>query len=497
MVIKQNAKRFSKRIIALFIALIMCIPLTVTSFAGYNGGGGGILDLPLSDAPTSASGFAASFQGYRIYMADFNTGKVMKNSNGTYMVKDLTSHTFSLGNVTYMGNMLHTDPTANVGAIKRKQVNFYNPNDGTHPGCMPYPMTSKDDTYTGRGNDFRTWMENKAEHSKPAWDGMTYDPTKINAELLVLNYLGNEARTKMLSGKAKLVIEPTWVVPLWTAYVSPGSKLYEEYSKKYTHKDGSSNVAFFTNQVFYGTEYESTKQLDGDGEIKFVGGQHGFMQYATDAAIKTGFHLTKDDKEFGLRAPNKAQINDNWTYRHFDNITNNHLGFLLHIYEGQRNPVIHTYDIINNPKDPAPAEPPTDLTKGDITIVKLYMNAWKDKSGSYMGLEPAQPNAMFTQSNTTNSIVISDETGDNKPGYNVVSWYVSTEAPKTDLKISDWVQFTKGEKALKDVFAIPGINGKNGTNGIYATQYYPVSGEKNGVTAPSLATGNYDENAKK
>ncbi len=204
-----------------------------------------------------------------------------------------------------------------------------------------------------------------------------------------------------------------------------------------------------------------------------------------------GFKAFRECSDFGrFSNAGGAKINNT----DYDTIEN-YLGMMTITFK--ENPVIHTYDIINNPKDPAPAEPPTDLTKGDITIVKLYMNAWKDKSGSYMGLEPAQPNAMFTQSNTTNSIVVSDETGDNKPGYNVVSWYVSTEAPKTDLKISDWVQFTKGEKALKDVFAIPGINGKNGTNGIYATQYYPVSGEKNGVTASSLATGNYDENAKK
>ncbi len=311
-------------LISVLMALLMCIPLAVTSFA-YNGDGEVIEGLP-SEGVSVNLGWAYKYSGYRIYLADYNTGKLLSDSYG-YLVTDILNKEHDYNSATYNSKSAYghftvrTDLSANITDIYTQ----------TMPSSMPEPMLG---SYKGQGKELREWMTAKAKSSD--WTGKKYFENYTNAELLVYNYLGEEASEKLSAGKAKLVAEPVQVIPLWTNYLySSADAAYRGYSNYRTNS--LNQKSYFINARFYGTYYESLKELDGKGAYKFDGYSHGFMMPVTEAMI-VAFFLDKD--EFGLKAPTESQINSPNTYKHADKIGN--IGFGLHIYDVTGTPTLTT-----------------------------------------------------------------------------------------------------------------------------------------------------------
>lgn len=302
-------------LISVLMALLMCIPLAVTSFA-YNGDGEVIEGLP-SEKVSVDIGWGYKNSGYRIYLVDYHTGKLLSDSYG-YLVTDILNKEHDYNSATYNSKSAYghytvrTDLSANITDIYTQ----------TMPSSMPIPMLS---SYKGQGKELRAWMTAKAKSSD--WTGKKYFENYTNAELLVYNYLGEEASEKLSAGKAKLVAEPVQVIPLWTSYLSSSADAaYRKYPNYKTNSKGEKS--YFINARFYGTYYESLKELDGTGAYKFSGHSHGFMMSVTTPMI-VAFYLDKD--EFGLKAPTEDQISSPNTYKHADKIGN--IGFALHIYD--------------------------------------------------------------------------------------------------------------------------------------------------------------------
>ncbi len=302
-------------LISVLMALLMCIPLSVTSFA-YNGDGEVIEGLP-SEKVSVDIGWGYKNSGYRIYLVDYNTGKLLSDSDG-YLVTDILNKEHNYNSATYNSKSAYghytvrTDLSANITEILTQ----------TMPSSMPLPMLG---SYKGQGKELRAWMTAKAKSTD--WTGKKYFENYTNAALLVYNYLGEEASEKLAAGKAKLVVEPVHVIPLWTNYLySSADAAYRKYPNYNTNSSGKKS--YFINARFYGTYYESLKELDGTGAYKFSGYSHGFMSTVTKSMI-VAFYLDKD--EFGLKAPTESQINSPNTYKHADKIGN--IGFGLHIYD--------------------------------------------------------------------------------------------------------------------------------------------------------------------
>ena len=378
-------------------AIVICLftftlLLTQQAFALYNGDGSNKdMDVLYGSAP----GYEDCNGGYRIYLTDKNTGKLKYNSYGKPFVFDIVDTEFKTWNLTDYYYGLRTDPDVNLTSIKRvTDLKTYG---------MPYPLIWNGSVFTEGGTKLHQWMITET----------TYNGDKVqNIVKLIDIYFLDEGVATVQDGTTTVVIEPLYNLPLYFNYSDgdlAGTGVGNEWKGKKT---------FYTGERMYGTFYDSVKSIQ---KYNVTGSNpHATTGGWVEAIISgAGDALKLERDEFAgkfVQPPARSSS----AYIGYNQLGDK--GYGMHAYTLNPGGLINTYDPDPTPpiKVPAPAETPSDPknNKGEVTIVKVYGDYYKDASGKIIAIENV---GQFIRKQTTNRVIITDET--TLTGYSVVDWY--------------------------------------------------------------------------
>ena len=422
----MKIKQFLKRIVAATLAATtMLTSFSIEAFAGYDGTGTGSQGYTYGTLP----GMRDGRWGYRFALVDAKTGKVQKGSDGEYLVRDWVqiekgSSDAILMENAYTLNTVRTDKT-DLGYIEKK-YGFYS--------SQPAPVESDDKgNWIGKGEAIKTWLtdpEGCLLKNGKKTDWLSY---------IVKDFFGEDSNNKVIKGQYKLVLEPTYLIPLYSDYVTGeaakdvyGNGNYSEIVEKKNGEVVSRKYSSYSGVYFYGTYAESIQALydlsSGSvpgAKIIAVAGGGGYQSLAVRITAKC---MYIEEKEFNLTPPTDFS-NDYIAWIRQIGGGYNHalgnLGYGIHIY-GVENAPINTYDVDKNPDKPALAEKPTEekSNTGNVTIYKVYGQVRRDPStNKAVDIENISE---FIREDCTNSIIIEDE--EDKSGYKVVAWTADTHA---------------------------------------------------------------------
>lgn len=197
-----------------------------------------------------------------------------------------------------------------------------------------------------------------------------------------------------------------------------------EYCGVYFRSDGT--VTECTNKIYYGTFYDWVCHQSR------IQGTNGFIGVYKKLI---GESLQLESAALGLTSPSKTIDN---SYITIDALGSQ--GYGIHLYSsGLLGKPIHTYDVDNNPTEPAKPETPKPEKQndGESTIVKVYGDVYGEDSKYYH----IKHTGTFVETGTTEDVIIQDEY--DKTKYRLTKWVVtSSTSDKTDIKATDWVKVT-------------------------------------------------------
>lgn len=432
----MKIKQFLKRAVATCLTVATLLTsFSVEAFADYNGTGGGTQSYTFGTIP----GTMDNHWGYRFALVDSTTGAVQKDATGEYLVKDWVqfaedSNVDIRVSSAYKLNRVRTDFDTDLGYIY-KRYGFYS--------SMPAPVSTNSETHAweGHGEELRAWL------TDPEGCLLTNGKRTQWMQMIIGQLFGTAQYDKVKTGKYKVVVEPTYLIPLYSDYVVDpvdvyGNGNYSKVVKK--DKDGnviSTKYSSFSGKWFYGTYVESIKAFYdlGCGNIpgvptKAVTGGGGYQSLAVRITAKC---MYLEEEDFGLVPPTDFSYEFlawiRWTAGGSNNKLGN-LGYGLHIYTlGDSS--ISTYDVDTKPEIPALAEKPTDEkgNKGKVTIYKVYGQIRRDPdTDKAYEIEHVDT---FIRESCINNIIIEDEI--DKSGYQVAAWTADTYSYK------NW-QYTSG-----------------------------------------------------
>ncbi len=417
----MKIKQVFKRVVAgLLTAATVLTSISLPAFATppYNGDGGGKTYFTVGTIP----GTSEINWGYRFAIVDPKTGKVQDDGYGGYLVADQVQveqnkGTDQLMNAAYQDNFVRTDINTNLGTVTRHYEWF---------SGEPTPITTSGGSWVGQGAAFKDWMTAKDGCVLSNGKKMTW------AEYICYDFFGEQVRDDLFAGKYKLVIEPIYLIPLYTDYIASyvtdiyGNLNYHSIKDKNT---GKYKYSSFSGRYYFGTYAGSLKALYNLPTLmnnsNATGGSGGYQSLAVRASAKC-MYLDADDDDLGLNeAPDLTDYYIallRWSASQ-GGYTLGKDGYGIHILtpDTPKDQPIHTYDIktIPNPTVPAPSEEPKEEngTTGKLTIYKVYGEECRNPETGKTKIMNIQ---YFATEGCTKQVVVMDEK--DTTGYELVAW---------------------------------------------------------------------------
>lgn len=496
-------KTLISRVLVFIIALIMtltCLPLGgLIAYADNSSGTGD------SEGWTVASGELSIWQnntGVRLYLVDASGGpgslKVVPFTyNGTQYdlldIWDPNYKTVSGGDLKFMYGVRVGSTSQSLSALTITYNTLIN-------AGLSSPDYVSDSPWTVSGSGFHSWMTSKSPGQ-----------TNINMAIVVFGFMADKNIDiyKRINKNYYLIAEPLVCMPAYAdkKYDESGYRgtvvgTWYDYMRFNNGSNGGWSAAkarSFANGFKLGVDPPNLDPEDPEYDVKYA----AYTKYRNFVknTIKDNLGL---DTPPSYNGDYSAEAHNNGSYfggppshhyyDYFDYVGNT--GWGIQVYWDGDPPggglPIDTFDITNNPKDtPDNAETPSEenQTTGDKSIIKLYVDLYKDpKTGLYTQIIDT---AQYAQKNVSEKITITDERNIN--GYNVSVWYSSNTEYKNLPKASS--MFATTNIGVTDgTVKLSSLGGKQlRVNNYTAAKGYAASGGQSyyaGLSSPHGMNGN-------
>ena len=482
-------RKFISKALVFMLSLILilsCLPLSsFVAYADNSSGTGG------ASGNTVDKGYAAIWHnnsGVRLYLVDASKGpgnlKVVPFTfNGKkYDLLDIWDPAYGMMSSLNVNFKTVYKYGVRVGSqsqsLSRISITY---NDLAALGLSSPKYVTDGTTWNVSGSTFHSWMTSKSPKKNAT-----------NMSLIMYSFMAdrNIDTYKKLTKSYYLIAEPLVCMPAYAdkKYDSSGYKgtvigTWYDYMRFNKGSNGGWSAAkarSFANGFKLGVAGENAEYRDFVNKtIKDNLGLDTPPSYNgdySDIAHNQGQY-------FGGPSP--------WhTYDYFDYIKNT--GWGIQVYWDGNNPPdaggdpIDTYDIDKNTTlIPDNAESPNDSNnnKGSKTIVKMYVDLYKDENTGYYS--EIVDTATYARKNVSNLVSITDEHNIN--GYNVAAWYTSKSAYTSDkqpdalgIKASDMIaKIPKGGTETDGTVSLSVLGGKQIQIGNYnALTEFPLSSKK-------------------
>lgn len=442
--------QFKSKLLKLILTLLITLTAvqftsTVTAHAednskSYNG----------TDAGSGVSvgslywGGSTERSGIIMYIYDTANKEIMRTGNG---IHDAEICIRIMQNDTEFKRVTETDYRTHFGSVSIT-------NDHADK-LAPTPVIWEDATSKWYGNNTNVKEYFFTEYT-------IGERTVTQWELLVLNNFGAKALVELKGNQNLiLVVEPIACQAVYSTQTWGSDEAAQEYIDNQiamfgdNHSDNDYVKWLQKYKEQNGTMATAPKPAIINGSIKRVSATGRNAAYQAQSIVHSCFGIEERDKcsEGGAnwKWTNQAlpycmvlehdfddisAITDSYpTRKSSDEFYDKNRGYALSIFDAEiKASNIHTYDIDNNPIEPAPSEQPSKDkdTTGDVTIVKLFYHATVDGLTGDVTWE----NTTKTTSGTTGYIVAQDES--DKTGYRLQIWgTVSDEKSFSGYKYED------------------------------------------------------------
>ena len=449
-------RKFISKALVFMLSLILilsCLPLSsLVAYAGDSSGTGG------AGGQTTDHGTASIWHnnsGVRLYLVDASKGPenlevVPFTFNGKkYDLLDIWDPAYGMMSSLNVNFKAIYEYGVRVGSksqnLSALTITY---NTLTNAGLSSPKYVNDGTTWSVSGSTFHSWMTSKSSGQ-----------TNINMAIVVFGFMADKNIDiyKKINKSYYLIAEPLVCMPAYAdkSYDSSGYRgtvigTWYDYMRFNNGSNGGWSAAkarSFANGFKLGVEGATAEYKDFVNKtIKDNLGLDTPPSYSgdyTDLAHNQGQY-------FGGPSP--------WhTYDYFDYVKNTGWGIQVY-WDGDTPPnasgdPIDTYDIDKKTTlTPDNAENPSDSNnnKGSKTIVKMYVDLYKDeKTGYYSEIVDT---ATYARKNVSNLVSITDESKIN--GYNVAAWYTSKTAFDYDIddngKVNNYYVMGSGMMALAD-----------------------------------------------
>ena len=494
-----------KRILRVFICIIVLImtlsfisPSLVALAADSGGSGGGSAGGGGSSGVTDDSLWDEEI-GLRIYLVSKKDGEstVVQNSYGTYYL-DIWMN-------KYLPTYYDVNPTSRYSPAASKQNitamsagNFdYNINNtygsigfsseidlsdhlqnGLASSDPRYFFTESGNQFSVSGDHFYNWFMSTREVKKG---------DKRSVYSLVLNYIYAGKTQNINPETSFLVVEP--VIKLcdpdsnfkttegpriasWYGYITYNTDRGRDPGRAHSVRNRLQKLAngfrMTNTPTSKGTEGKIKDVLNlwiaDTGEYSCDSGVTEWFGYGDGSGLKAYRNIHKE-KGYGIQVYwLKGSLNG---------------GLPIDTYDIDKKTTL-TPDNAENPSD-------SNNNKGEKTIVKMYVDLYKDENTGYYS--EIVDTATYARKNVSNLVSITDESKIN--GYKVAAWYTSTTAFDYDIdsngKVNNYYVMGSGMMAIDDfggsntdgTISLSALGGKQlRINNYHGLEYIPVSSKK-------------------
>lgn len=474
---KKLMRKFISKALVFMLSLILilsCLPLSsLVAYADNSSGTGG------AGGNTVAKGYAAIWHnnsGVRLYLVDASKGPenlevVPFTFKGKkYDLLDIWDPAYGMMSSLNVNFKAVYEYGVRVGSKSQSlSALTMTYNTLTSAGLSSPKYVNDGTTWSVSGSTFHSWMTSKS-------------PKKNNTNMSLIMYSfmadGNKDNYQKLTKSYYLIAEPLVCMPAYA--------------------DNSYDGSGYRGTVI-GTWYDY---------MRFNEGSNGGWSAAKARSFANGFKLGVEGNNADYKKFVNKTIKDNlglntpaenayfggpspWhTYDYFKYVGNDGWGIQVY-WDGDTPPTaasdpIDTYNIDKKTTlTPDNAEVPSDKNnnKGSKTIVKMYVDLYKDeKTGYYTEIVDT---ATYARKNVSNLVSITDERNIN--GYNVAAWYTSNIEYTSDkqpdaigIKASDMIaQIPKGGTETDGTVSLSVLGGKQIQIGNYnALTEFPLSSKK-------------------
>lgn len=358
-------------------------------------------------------------------------------------------HSDTVGNLTLINNPLGGFTPGNTGIQNNYELSFqeFGTNQISHlyyddaPPAVKYnDATGK---WSGNGNEIAKWLFTEESNGNQVWENIVidgFDQISVNAgkgeEILkkLKDYQSAESVVE-IAHSLTLVVEPIAVNAVYS---------FDTWGDEANtiELDKTKDLDFF--EYIHPSNYKPV--IDSNGKIvRILATAYSMAPYCYNlTGCETGgansawtnealpFSITLQSDQLGIQAIPSSIKPEKLSYSTISDMHKSYGVGMLNKEIKVTN--IHTYDIDNNPTEPAPSEQPSKDkdTTGDVTIVKLFYHATVDGLTGDVTWE----NTTKTTSGTTGYIVAQDES--DKTGYRLQIWgTVSDEKSFSGYKYED------------------------------------------------------------
>lgn len=446
-------RKFISKALVFMLSLILilsCLPLSsLVAYADNSSGTGG------AGGNTVDKGYAAIWHnnsGVRLYLVDASQGpenlKVVPFTfNGKkYDLLDIWDPAYGMMSSLNVNFKAVYEYGVRVGSksqnLSALTITY---NTLTNAGLTSPKYVNDGTTWSVSGSTFHSWMTSKSSGQ-----------TNINMAIVVFGFMAdkNIDTYKKINKSYYLIAEPLVCMPAYA------DKSYDGSGYRGTVIGTWYDYMRFNNGSNGGWSAAKARSFANGFKLGVDGANDEYKKFV-NKTIKDNLGLDTPPSysgDYSDIAHNQGQYfggPSQWnTYDYFDYVKNTGWGIQVY-WDGDTPPTgasdpIDTYDIDKKTTlTPDNAENPSDSNnnKGSKTIVKMYVDLYKDeKTGYYSEIVDT---ATYARKNVSNLVSITDESKIN--GYNVAAWYTSkTKFAYDDGKVDNYYVMGSGMMALTD-----------------------------------------------